>query len=92
LKSLPYDEYQGKVQPFFALKASILSIGARETTAIVVSRACRWARLPYWSTRPEQLEQPSSHSGSNMKWSTISCRRPSKRSSRLALPSGPSKT
>jgi hypothetical protein len=37
-----------------------------------------------------QLGQPSSQSGWNMKWYTISCGRPSNRSSRLCLPVGPS--
>jgi hypothetical protein len=52
LKRLPKLEYHGKIQPILCFQRSIFSIGARDTTAIVVSRSCRWAVLPYWSTRP----------------------------------------
>lgn len=82
----------GMVEPMRVLNASILSMGARETRTSEVSRACRWARWPMPSIRTEQTLQPSSQLGSNMAWYTISCRRPSKRSSRLALPAGPWKT
>ena len=50
------------------LNASILASGARETIAIVTSRAARCARAAsIWSDTNEQLGQPSCHSGPNMK-------------------------
>src|ERR1700722_1052676 len=42
------------------------------------------------STAPEQLGQPSSQDGSNMKCWTMSCWRSSNMSKRLAFPDGPS--
>ena len=51
------------------LNASILASGARETIAIVTSRAARCASVPSrWSDTNEQLGQPSFQSGPNMKW------------------------
>jgi len=54
------------------LYASIFVIGARETSAKDVSRACRWARWPIWSTNMEQPSHPASGQpealGWNMKW------------------------
>ena len=41
VKRLPKLEYQGKVPPILRFQRSIFSIGARDTTAIVVSRSCR---------------------------------------------------
>ena len=41
------------------------------------------------SAQNEQCLQPSSHSGSNMKWYTISWLRPAKRSASVSLPFGP---
>ena len=59
-----------------------------------MSRVWRWRSSPsdISSAPAEQLGQPSSHSGSNMKWPTMSWSRPSNRSSSPTLPSGPSKT
>lgn len=68
LKSLTYDEYQGSVQPIRALNGRILGYGARETAAKDVPRALRCARWAIWSRNAEQLRQPASHSGANMKW------------------------
>ncbi len=69
LKSLPSDEYQGKLQPMRRLKASSLAKGARDTATTVTScwRRCM-AALSMWSARKEQPTQPSSQSGPNMKW------------------------
>ena len=66
-------------------------MGARDTYTSVVSRVWRCSRSPsdISSAPAVQLGQPSSHSGSNMKWLTISWRRPSNRSSSDAGPSGP---
>jgi hypothetical protein len=68
LKSLLNDETHGNVHPMRSLYAAIFSIGARETTANEVSRACRWARWPTWSTNIEHPLQPASWFGPNMKW------------------------
>ena len=62
------DETHGIVQPMRFLYASSFSIGARDTSANDVSRACRWARWPIWSTNIEQPSQPTSWFGPNMKW------------------------
>ena len=94
MKSLPWLEYQGIVQPWRALYASSFSIGARETHTIVVSRiaTCSISPSDISSVPAVQLGQPFSHSGSNMKCVRISCSRPSKSSSSDLSPSGPVKT
>jgi len=46
LKSLPYDEYHGNVQPSRALNAASFSYGARETATSDVLRTCSWRRFP----------------------------------------------
>ena len=62
---------------------------ARRRRAWCRARAGARSRPADISSAPaEQLGQPSSHSGSNMKWPTISCARPSNRSSRPTSPSG----
>ncbi len=66
--------------------------GARDTATRVASRARRWGRVPsMWSPMKEQLGQPASHLGPNMKWYTINWLRPAKSSERVRLPPGPSK-
>src|SRR6266566_1533910 len=75
------------------LKGFDLSRGARETTTSLTSRAARCTTLPsIWSEMNEQLGQPSSHPGPNMKWYTISWLLPSKRSASVSLPFWPSNT
>src|ERR1700674_986262 len=75
------------------LNASIWVRSARETTTSVTSRFARWTRLPSkWSATNEQLGQPSSQPGPNMKWYTINWLLPSKRSARVSFPLGPSNT
>ena len=91
MKSLPYDEYQGKVQPIRSRNAASFSYGARDTATSVVFRTCSCRSLPIPSAADEQLGQPWSQSGPNMKWCMTSCGRPSNRSSRPTVPSGPSK-
>ena len=90
MKSLPYEEYQGNVQPIRSRNAASFGYGARDTATSVVLRTCSCRSLPIPSAAEEQLEQPSSQSGPNMKWCITSCGRPSNRSSRLTVPSGPS--
>ena len=67
-------------------------LAARDTAANVVLRACRCESRPsdISSAAAEQLGQPSSHDGSNMKCWTTSCRSPSNSSARPTFPSGPS--
>ena len=60
MKSLSNDENHGIDQPMRFLYGSILAIGARETIANDVSRACRWAGWPTWSMNIEQPSQPAS--------------------------------
>ena len=47
-------------QPMRFLYGSILAMGARETIAKDVLRACRWAGWPTWSMNIEQPSQPAS--------------------------------
>ena len=63
----------------------------RDTSYALVSRAWRCSKKPADSSSVPavQLGQPSSQLGSNMKWTTMSWRRPSNRSSSVASPSGP---
>ena len=73
--------------PFLPCTRSIFAIGARETSRERgVTRVQVLEQPSDISSAPAvQLGQPSSQLGSNMKWTTMSCRRPSNRSSRLDL-------
>src|SRR5712691_11689820 len=75
------------------LNASIWGRGARETATSATSRCAKCTAAPsLWSARNEQLGQPSSHPGPNMKCCTMSWLLPPKRSARVSLPPGASKT
>jgi hypothetical protein len=63
-----------------------LGVAGIRSVALVQVRDVPWSRSKY-----VQALQPSSQLGSNMKWWTMSWRRPSKRSTKVAGPSGPSK-
>src|SRR5262252_4210789 len=93
LKSLRPDDAHGKLQPIRSRYASNLSSGARETAVNATSWFWRWRWV---SSNPsatdEQLGHPSSQSGPYMKWYTINCDRPWKRSANVASPASVSNT
>src|SRR5919107_201641 len=81
--------------------AASFSYGARVTATRVVLRTCSCLGLPIPSAAEEQLGQPASRGCSvpsasvslmHMKWCITSCWRPSNRSSKPTVPSGPSNT
>ncbi len=69
MKSLRSDDAHVKSQPIRRLYAASFSTGARDTQIIVTSRCSRWT-IPRSnsSAANEQLGQPASQSGPNMKW------------------------
>jgi len=69
LKSLRSDDAQVNPHPIRRLYAASLSTGARDTQIIVTSR-CSGCTIPRSnsSAANEQLVQPASQSGPNMKW------------------------
>src|SRR4051794_7497875 len=88
LKSLASDDTQGKLQPIRERYPSSLSSGARETATKLTSWCSRCTRgISMWSISEEQLGQPSSQSGPNMKWYVISCEFEPKSSASVFVPS-----
>src|SRR5262245_40900306 len=88
--------YHGHDQPIRSVNRVMSGCGAREAKASVVSRAFRCATWATWSATSEHpghacSGQPYTPGSKNARY-TISWRRPSNRSSRLAFPFGPSNT
>jgi hypothetical protein len=90
---LPADETQSNFQPMRALKRRISASVAREIATKVTSRCARWIVMPsLWSAMNEQLGQPCSQPGPNMKCCTSSWRRPANSSASERGPAGVSNT
>ncbi len=91
MKSLPYEEYHGIVQPLAARFFSSLSSGARDTRTKFVSLDPRWASMPsaISSIPAVQPGQAASQSGPNMTCWMMSCLLSPNRPARDASPAGP---
>src|SRR5919108_6507649 len=88
LKSLPKEDAHGNVQPIRRLYACSFASGARDTAQSITSWLARCTTNPLKpSAIAEQDGQPAVQSGPNMKWYTMSCECPLKRSASEALPS-----